>query len=32
MDLCNIWTNISEMVHAMSNVSMIDIYEVICDL
>ena len=28
MDLCDIWTNISETVHAMTNVSMKDIYEV----
>ena len=32
MELCNIWTNILEMVHAMTNVSMKYIYEVICDL
>ena len=32
MDLCDIWTNISETVNAMSNVSMKDIYEVIYDL
>ena len=32
MDLCDIWTNLSETVNAMSNVSMKDIYEVIYDL
>ena len=32
MDLCDIWTNISETVHAMTNVSMKDICEVIYDL
>ena len=32
MDLCDIWTNISETVHAVTNVSMKDIYEVIYDL
>ena len=26
MDLCDIWTNISETVHAMTNVYMKDIY------
>ena len=32
MDLCDIWTNISETLNAMSNVSMKDIYKVIYDL
>ena len=32
MDLCDIWTSISETVNAMSNVYMKDIYEVIYDL
>ena len=32
MDLCDIWTNILEMVHAITNVSMKDIYKVICDI
>ena len=32
MDLCDIWTNIPETVHAMTNVSMKDIHEVIYDL
>ena len=33
MDLCDIWTNISETVNAMSNVSMKDTeYEVIYDI
>ena len=29
MDLCDIWANISETVHSMTNVSMKHIYEVI---
>ena len=32
MDLCDIWTNISETVHYVTNVSMKDIYEVAYDL
>ena len=32
MDLCDIWTNISETVHSMTNVSIKDIYEIIYDL
>ena len=32
MDLCDIQTNISEMVHAMINIYMKYIYEVIYDL
>ena len=31
MDLCDIWMNISETVHDMTNVSMKDIYKVIYD-
>ena len=32
MDLCDIWTNISEVVRAMTNVYIKDICEVIYDL
>ena len=32
MDLCDIWTNISETVHSVTNVSMKEIYKVIYDL
>ena len=32
MDICDIWINISETVHAMTNGSMKDIYEVTYDL
>ena len=32
MDLCDIWTNISDTVHAMTNDFMKDIYKVIYDL
>ena len=32
MDLCDSWTNISETVHAVTNVAMKDIYKVIYDL
>ena len=32
MDLCDIWTNISEAVHSVTNISMKDIHEVKYDL
>ena len=32
MDLCDIWINISETVHVMTNVSMKDICEAIYDI
>ena len=32
MDICGIWTNISETVHAMTNVHMKDMYNILYDL